>query len=116
MRSQFVPIPAGIDRFKTFLLDPYTRRPRIFFDPKCRGIHSELRLYQWSQGSDRQESRVPIDRYNHSIKAVCYGLVDRFGFTDRDLTREGTVLDYRGGEGSVPDGEGSLYVYELPYY
>lgn len=116
LRSQFVPIDAGIDRLKTFLVDPYTRKPRIFFDPKCRGIQSEFRLYQWSKGSDRKESRVPIDRHCHSIKAIIYGLVDRFGFTDRDLTREGTVVDYRRGEGAVPDGEGLPYIYELPYF
>ena len=112
LRSQFVPIAAGIDRLKTFLVDPFTHRPRIFFDPKCRGLISEFRLHVWSKGSDRLENRTPVDSSNHAIKALIYGLLDRYGFTDRDLSREGVALDYRNPEG----GQEAMGIwYELPY-
>jgi hypothetical protein len=84
LRAQFVPIESGIERYDTILIDPATDKPRIHIDPKCRGYIGEHRLYKYMESRDGSFSHKPVDRHNHAIKAVVYGLVDRFGFSDRD--------------------------------
>ena len=94
MASRKVGIPEGIERMKSFLkIDPITHGPRLIVDPGCRGIISEfgaspnpddgqLRAYRW--GTDREGNvvgRVPKDANNDALKAVTYGLIDRFGYT-----------------------------------
>ena len=42
----------------------------------------QLRAYRW--GTDREGNvvgRVPKDANNDALKAVTYGLIDRFGYT-----------------------------------
>jgi len=94
MHTKKVGIPEGIERFKSFLkIDPVTHGPKIIISPVCRGLISEfgaapnpddgqLRAYRW--GTDREGNVVgtkPKDQFNDAIKAVTYGLVDRFGYT-----------------------------------
>jgi len=93
MKTHRVRIPEGIERMKSFLkMDPETHGPKIIIDPSCRGLVSEfgaapnpddgqLRAYRWR--TDREGNvtgTTPEDKYNDAIKAVTYGLVDRFGF------------------------------------
>ena len=100
MASRKVGIPEGIERMKSFLkIDPITHGPRLIVDPKCRGIISEfgaspnpddgqLRAYRW--GTDREGNvvgRVPKDANNDALKAVTYGLIDRFGYTQHTNRR-----------------------------
>jgi len=95
--SQKVMIPEGIERLKSFLkVNPTNNLPKIVFSPKCEGILSEFgartcplpeyigqdRPYRWK--TDREGNIVgttPEDKFNHGIKAVTYGIVDRYGFS-----------------------------------
>ena len=91
-----VGISEGIERFKTFLkVDPLSGAPGIVFDPRCKGILSELGLlpspfydqprwevYSWK--TDREGNTVgdtPDDRFNDAVKAITYGLVQHFGLS-----------------------------------
>ncbi len=93
LRSQKVPINEGTERFRGFLKpDPLTRVPKIVFNPRCKGIISELgggpspidnqtHVYRWK--TDREGNIVgdtPDDKNNDGIKAIIYGLVDNFGY------------------------------------
>lgn len=82
--TQFVPIPDGISRYRTFLVNPYNGRPRLFVDPKCdRYIweHSQYK-YQFHK-EDRPIREAPIDANNHAIKAMTYFMVVRMGWSDK---------------------------------
>ena len=89
-----VGIQDGIDRFKSFLkVNPLTGAPGIVFDPRCKGILSELgaypspfyeqprwEVYSWkTDGEGNIQGNNPDDRFNDGCKAVIYGLVERFG-------------------------------------
>ena len=93
LSSQKVRINEGTERLKGWLkINPKTHAPRIVFSPKCHGILSEFgmapnpfdgqtKAYRWK--TDREGNivgDVPDDKYNHGIKAVIYGLIDRFGY------------------------------------
>ena len=94
LSSQKVKINEGTERLKGWLkIDPRTHAPRIVFSPKCIGIMSEFgmapnpfdgqtRAYRWK--TDREGNivgEVPEDKYNHGVKAIIYGLIDRFGYS-----------------------------------
>jgi len=92
--SQKVRINEGTERLKAFLkTDPVQQRePRIVFNPKCEGILSEFgvkpnpfdgqtRAYRWKMDRDGTiVGDTPDDRYNHGVKAVIYGLINRYGY------------------------------------
>ena len=93
LSSQKIRINEGTERLKGWLkIDPKTHAPRIVFNPKCQGILSEFgsapnpfdgqtKAYRWK--TDREGNivgEIPEDKYNHSVKAVIYGLIDRFGY------------------------------------
>jgi len=93
LSSQKIRINEGTERLKGWLkIDPKTHAPRIVFNPKCHGILSEFgsapnpfdgqtKAYRWK--TDREGNivgEIPEDKYNHSVKAVIYGLIDRFGY------------------------------------
>ena len=103
MTSQKVPINEGTARFRSFLkVNPTTHQPGIIFNPGCRGVLSELgagvnpvdkqmHVYRWDVDKDGNTvGKVPLDRWNDGIKAVVYGLVDRFGYvrtTERQVAK-----------------------------
>ena len=93
MSSQKIKINEGTERLKSWLkIDPSTHEARVVIHPKCQGILSEFgaspnpfdgqtKAYRWK--TDREGNivgEVPEDKYNHSVKALIYGLVDRFGY------------------------------------
>ena len=92
--SQKVRINEGTERLKAFLkTDPVEQRePRIVFNPRCKGILSEFgiqpnpfdgqtRAYRWKMDRDGTiVGQNPEDRYNHGVKAVIYGLINRYGY------------------------------------
>jgi hypothetical protein len=92
--SEKIRINDGTERLKAFLkTDPVDQRePRIVFNPKCEGILSEFgikpnpfdgqtRAYRWKMDRDVTiVGETPEDRYNHGIKAVIYGLINRYGY------------------------------------
>ena len=93
LSSQKIKINEGTERLKGWLrIDPRTHASRIVFSPRCHGILSEFgaapnpfdgqtKAYRWK--TDREGNIVgdiPEDRNNHGVKAVIYGLVDRWGY------------------------------------
>ncbi|MBA7654690.1 hypothetical protein ES703_62573 [subsurface metagenome] len=96
LSAQRVDEAAGRERLHTFLtVNPIDHQPRFFVDPKCVGILSEFGVapnpfteeaapFKWKE--DRTGAVVgqqPEDKNNHGIKAVIYGLIDRFGYVTR---------------------------------
>ena len=93
LSSQKVRINEGTERLKGWLkIDAKTHAPRIVFNPKCGGILSEFgaapspfdgqtRAYRWKVDRDGNiVGDIPEDKNNHGVKAIIYGLVDRFGY------------------------------------
>jgi len=80
LRVNRVGIVEGILRARTFLNNPATGKPRIYFSPRCRNALAEFREYRYPKDTDnRPITEIPIDRDNHSLKAISYWLYDRFG-------------------------------------
>lgn len=84
----------GIDLLRTYLTpNPFTERPLIVMHPKCRGLISELGGCKspvddggtWKRD---ENTNMPIDKNNHSVKALIYWLVETFGYTDRKRVRK----------------------------
>ncbi|MGH2716475.1 MAG: hypothetical protein ACRDM7_21835 [Thermoleophilaceae bacterium] len=84
LASRAVPIADGIARHRVFLQDPMTLQPRIFHDPRCVGTLSEYGKYRYGEVKElRDERELPIDANNHAMKAIAYGLMNRYGVVDR---------------------------------
>lgn len=82
--TQFVPVPDGIARYRTFLINPYNGKPRLFIDPKCDRYIWEHSVYKYAQHKeDRPIRESPIDANNHAIKAMTYFMVVRMNWTDK---------------------------------
>ena len=101
LKAQRIPVNDGTERLKSFLkLGPTNRLPRIVFSPRCKGVLSEFgvypnpftgqtRTYKWK--TDREGNLVgsePEDQNNHGLKAVIYGLVDKYGYTNAQVRRQ----------------------------
>ena len=104
-----VKILPGIERLKSFLkIDSGSLKPRIVFSDRCRGIISEFgampnpitgqsHAYTWKIDKDGNVyGEVPEDAANHGIKAVIYGLIEKYGHA-RDQ-EAGKFLVYRFGK------------------
>ena len=108
LSSQKVRINEGTERLKGWLkIDSKTHAPRLVIAPHCHGILSEFgvvpspfdgqtRAYRWK--TDREGNivgDVPEDKNNHGVKALIYGLVDRFGYAYLDHKNKITVKRWR---------------------
>lgn len=97
LASKTIEEAPGRERLHTFLtVNPIDHLPRLFVAPRCKGLLSEFGVcpnpfsgeaspYKWKE--DRLGNVVgehPEDKHNHGIKAVIYGLIDRFGFVARN--------------------------------
>ena len=106
LASNKVEEAEGRERLHTFLtVNPVDHQPRFFVDPKCTGILSEFGVapspftqeaapYKWRE--DRIGTVVgqhPEDKNNHGIKAVIYGLIDRFGYVTKNLKPQDAIND-----------------------
>ena len=93
LRAESVPIQAGIDRIRSLLkLIPPHYKPQIVFAPHCEGILSEFGMiaspitqrsqsYSWKYDSqDNKIGKTPQDKYNHSIKALTYWVIVKYGY------------------------------------
>ena len=93
LSSQKVRIAEGTERLKGWLkIDPKTHAPRLVIAPHCHGVLSEFgvvpnpfdgqsRAYQWKTDRDGNiMGDIPEDKNNHAVKALIYGLIDRFGY------------------------------------
>lgn len=86
LRSQKVGVADGILRLRTFLKDPATNKPRIFFDPRCKDTIAEFDLYRYREvHENRHVAEEPVDANNHCL--VGETLIDTPGgrFPIRDL-------------------------------
>lgn len=91
--SEPVPIPDGIERHRTYLINPATGKPRMFYDPKCKGSIWEYGYYKYHKIVEGRPVReVPIDADNDALKATAYGLVHNFGFVGRKPIREVQIV------------------------
>ena len=82
--SEPVPIADGIERHRTYLINPATGKSRMFYDPKCKGSIWEYGHYKYHEIVEARPVReVPIDADNDALKATAYGLVHNFGFVGR---------------------------------
>lgn len=102
LRSRHVKIEAGIDRVASFLQDASLKNAvdknqkqrwtekedwaRLFIDKRCSQLIEEFTEYRYAEGPDTAR-RIPIDAYNHGIKALGYYLIDRYGHVHRRPTR-----------------------------
>lgn len=104
--TQFVPIPDGISRYRTFLINPSNGRPRLFIDPKCDRYIWEHSQYKYPyHKEDRPLREIPIDANNHAIKAMTYYLVVTQGWSDksRTSTTSRKYIERRNGKVYSPD-------------
>ena len=108
LSSQKVRINEGTERLKGWLkIDSKTHAPRLVIAPHCHGILSEFgvvpnpfdgqtRAYRWKTDRDGNiVGDVPEDKNNHGVKALIYGLVDRFGYAYLDHTNTIAVNRWR---------------------
>ena len=94
LRSQKIQIRDGIEAVKRFLgVNPLTNSPLLHINVKCKGLISEMggcpnpingqtQVYRWKQ--DKEGNVIgedPDDRFNHSSKALAYGIIDLFGYS-----------------------------------
>jgi len=76
-----VGVADGIQRHRTFLINPADKEPRLLHDPRCKGTIAEYGLYKYHEvRENRAEREEPVDANNHAMKAIAYGLVWNFGF------------------------------------
>ncbi len=100
LRSNKVKIQDGIERVKNFLIiNPITSSPLLHINLKCRGLISEMggclnpitgetAVYRWKTDSTgNTQGDTPDDRNNHAAKALAYGIVDLFGYSEVRLKK-----------------------------
>ena len=93
LSAQKVRINEGTERLKSFLkINPETNAPKLIVNPSCDGLLSEFgtspnpfdgqtRAYRWKIDRDGNiVGEQPEDKNNHAVKALIYGLVDKFGY------------------------------------
>jgi hypothetical protein len=95
LRARRVALEDGIYRLSTFLED-YGRKTmktkdgirmypnpqdwaRVLIDASCVNLQKEFANYQYRE-DEPSERRIPIDAFNHGLKALSYYLIDRFGY------------------------------------
>jgi len=107
LACQKIEEPAGRERLHTFLMvNPIDHQPRLFIDPKCVGLLSEFGAapnpftneaapYKWKEARAGEViGQHPEDKNNHAIKALIYGLIDKFGYVTGDRPQETEVVDH----------------------
>lgn len=52
---------------------------KIIIHPNCRGIQEELKNYTWKKGKDGEYINVPVDKYNHCLDSLRYGVTTEIG-------------------------------------
>jgi hypothetical protein len=103
LRARYIPIEAGAERLRSFLRNPndIDAAPRLYYNESTKNSQREYKLYRYPEDqSGRPQREKPIDRDNHSIKALTYWLVDRFGFAER--ARRSRIRQVTFGKGQGP--------------
>lgn len=95
LRSNKVQVRDSVEIVKRFLIvNPITGSSLLHINGKCRGLISEMggcpnpitgqtAVYQWRQDHEGNViGDAPEDRNNHGCKALAYGIIDLFGFSN----------------------------------
>lgn len=88
LRSQKVKEEYGLELLRGFLkVNPLTGKPKLLVNASCKGFISECGGCQSPVGGgmwlkDINTGKL-LNRDNHACKAVIYGLVDSFGYTEK---------------------------------
>ena len=93
--DESVGIDSGIERHKSFLLQPSTGLRRLFIAKRCKETHLEYRSWRWPKRKPGQaQPTAPVNTFNHMLKAITYFIVRQFGYFDKDKTpkRKGRYL------------------------
>jgi hypothetical protein len=77
LNSVRVLVDDGIQRHRTFLRNPLTGEVRLWHDVRVKNSCAEYGLYKRNP-----DTGAVIDRDNHAMKAISYGLVWHFGLGD----------------------------------
>ena len=75
----------GIERMKTFLRQPNTGLRKLLVHDRCTNLKMELMNYRYPKAAQADQSarKLPIDNFNHLIKAITYFLVEKYGIYDK---------------------------------
>jgi hypothetical protein len=97
MQSKRVDEKGGIDLLRTMMKPhPISGEPRIIIDPKCKGLICECgggkppdlndnnhnELDKWGPWVRDRLSGKPVNKHNHSVKALIYYLANKVGYRD----------------------------------
>jgi hypothetical protein len=77
-----VGVDEGIQRHRTFLRNSVTGKPDLYHDPRCTYTIREYGLYKRNVDTGKV-----IDKDNHAMKAIVYGLVYHFGVAEKSAMR-----------------------------
>lgn len=77
-----VGVDEGIQRHRTFLRDSITGQPNLYHDPRCKYTIGEYGKYKRNVDTGKI-----IDKDNHAMKALAYGLVYHFGIAEPTVSR-----------------------------
>ena len=84
--AKYVKIEDGLKRTHDKLrINPLTNEPFLLLHPRCKNTIFEFEegyKYPTRRTGDVGSSTLPIDKDNHAMKALAYGLVDTYGFAD----------------------------------
>jgi len=103
LRSKKVPVAAGIERMRTYLIpDPITNHPHLTIHPRCRGLISEFggcphpytgRTAVYTYAKDRNGTVIGVqDDNNHGIKAVTYEIICKYGYARPEASANKKVV------------------------
>lgn len=88
IRGKYLLIQDGIDRHHTFLKDPSSQSPRIFFHPNCKGL---IEYSRWKRKEVGENIYGAPEAQNcDTLKAINYGLVYNFGLIEH-LTKPNVI-------------------------
>ena len=70
---------------------------RLFFSSKCDRLMSEMEGYVYREAEDRNAGEVPVDKDNHAVDALRYGIcsVEELAFDRRQRRRSGADMKPR---------------------
>lgn len=76
-----VAIDGGIEVHKSFLLNKTTGKRKLFIHSRMKNTLREYKSYKYpKRGLNSSAAKSPIDAFNHSMKAISYGIVHNFGY------------------------------------